>query len=497
MRDLYEKLMAGTEIRSVLIEIKQVLRQAEKIREFRRLCDNDYTLIVNLLKDSDPKVRKNAALILGLLTEQSAAKPLLAAYEAEAQLFVRASYLTALKQLDYRPFLDVLKKRLEMLEKADILEEQKKHIYEEKQRLREMIQLMEGHKKHGFNGYKQESNLLLLTGKGFEDVLCQELSALPHVPKVKKIPGGVLVHGGKLAEILPIRVYKSLWFAPVVKMPYALDAEAAAQGLLTDRLIEYLDDRHIGEGCYYFRLDIRGDLPGEDRSSFIKETAQFLEEKSHGKLINSTSDYEVEIRLIMTKQANLMPYIRMMAIGDTRFIYRKNYVGVSMNPVTAAGVIAWARPWLKPQANVLDPFCGVATLLLERRLAGPVRDLYGVDTYGEAIEGGRKNAEHLRMMIQLIQRDFFDFEHEYLFDEVITDMPRVSQKMDKGTLKRLYNRFFEKIQQHLNDQAVLILYSDEPKLIQTLISKCPEFKLLKLDRLSVKENTVVCAIRYK
>ena len=41
---------------------------------------------------------------------------------------------------------------------------------------------------------------------------------------------------------------------------------------------------------------------------------------------------------------------------------------------------------------MLDPFCGTATLLIERYRRKKAAHLYGVDIFGEAIEGARENA---------------------------------------------------------------------------------------------------------
>ena len=38
-----------------------------------------------------------------------------------------------------------------------------------------------------------------------------------------------------------------------------------------------------------------------------------------------------------------------------------------MNQHMAAGLLALAKPYLKEHAQILDPFCGVGTLLIERR----------------------------------------------------------------------------------------------------------------------------------
>ena len=45
-----------------------------------------------------------------------------------------------------------------------------------------------------------------------------------------------------------------------------------------------------------------------------------------------------------------------------------------------------AQPYLKANAQVLDPFCGVGTMLIERNKLAPANPMYGIDIFGEAID---------------------------------------------------------------------------------------------------------------
>ena len=80
----------------------------------------------------------------------------------------------------------------------------------------------------------------------------------------------------------------------------------------------------------------------------------------------------------------------------------------------------------------MDPFCGVGTLLIERAHLVPAREIYATDTYGDAITMGRENAAFAKTRINFIHRDFFDFRHEYKFDELITDMPVRNRQTKAG-----------------------------------------------------------------
>ena len=79
---------------------------------------------------------------------------------------------------------------------------------------------------------------------------------------------------------------------------------------------------------------------------------------------------------------------------------------------------------------------------MERRFAVPARNAYGIDTFGEAIEKARVNSKIAGMQTNYINRDYFDFVHDYKFDEIVTDLP--AGKLSKPELDDLYRRFFEK-----------------------------------------------------
>lgn len=79
------------------------------------------------LVDEDPKVRKNAAAILGELHCQDALDVLMDAYEEEDKLFVREAYVQALSAIDCSEYLPQLEERLQELAEYDAPEEEKKH----------------------------------------------------------------------------------------------------------------------------------------------------------------------------------------------------------------------------------------------------------------------------------------------------------------------------------------------------------------------------------
>lgn len=177
-------------------------------------------------------------------------------------------------------------------------------------------------------------------------------------------------------------------------------------------------------------------------------------------------------------------------VRDGRFSYQKEVTPTSIRPINAALCVALAKDYLKEGAQVLDPFCGVGTMLVERHKAVNARTMYGLDIQEDAILKARKNTEAAGILAHYINRDFFRFEHEYRFDEVITDMPFQMGRISQTEVDALYVRFFGAVTSHLKDEAVLVLYSHDRGLVRTLAPK-HRFVIREEFEVSMKEGTYV------
>ena len=159
-----------------------------------------------------------------------------------------------------------------------------------------------------------------------------------------------------------------------------------------------------------------------------------------------------------------------------------------------------ARPYLKDGAQVLDPFCGVGTMLIERAKAGRTGMLFGVDHYGQAIRLGKENAAGAGVQINYINRDFLTFTHDHPFDEVITDLPR--QCHDELTQEvispsGLFREFFIKIPSLLKNDALLVLYTPVGEEILSCIEGDPRFGVEGVFPVNEKNGTQVYILRYR
>ena len=90
--------------------------------------------------------------------------------------------------------------------------------------------------------------------------------------------------------------------------------------------------------------------------------------------INSATDYEAEVRLLERKDGGFTPFLKLYTIKDKRFSYRKEFVSSSIAPVNAA-LTAELYEVFKGERQILDPFCGVGTMLIERNKAVKAKEM--------------------------------------------------------------------------------------------------------------------------
>lgn len=486
IREYYQNIENGVNIRANLIALCGELKEEKKRRAFAGLLNGDFTMLCSLLEYSDPKVRKNAAKILGEMESEDLLPVLFDTYKKEETLFVRADYLKAISKLDYRSIADQLNKRLEQLRAEEPAKEAEKHVAEELRILQAMVMKYEKKQPHRFCGYSSRREMILVTNRCQREATARQLGRC----RITMLAGGIRVSGASVEEVLKIRTYSELLF-PLETAKLRMDQPKEAGAALAAPVLELLQALHQTQGAFLFRIELKGRIALDKKGAYIRRIADAAEKASAGKLVNSVTDYELEIRLLERKDGTLAPMVQLFTIPQKRFAYRKQFLASSIAPVNAALAAELAKPYLKEGAQILDPFCGVGTMLIERNRAVRAGIMYGIDIYGEAIEKARENTAEAGEQIYYINKDFFEFEHTYLFDEIITDMPQVTAAKDREEIRQLYGKFFKKALVHLKKDGVMILYSTEPKLISDMLGANPSYRLTKRFTLNEKNGTAV------
>ncbi|MFV0465473.1 MAG: methyltransferase [Lachnospiraceae bacterium] len=473
----WTNIILGNELRTSLSGLRAELKDEEQRLEFLQdLKESEIEVLISMLKLEDAKTRKNAALLIGDLQLQAAKDILFERYNRENTRFIRADYLIALDKLGAKEYVPQLRQKYEQLVKYDPEETEQKHVTEELRALERILSKNETERNHTFIGFDQRHLILLTTIPGHQDITLSQIQA----QKKSSNTIGVTAVVDGLKSVLKIRTFRELLF-PIrfSTAHYITDSEEMiGKAILESNLLSLIKNCHKEEGPYSFRLEVRSRLDLTDRSRFSKKLGILLEEMSGRELINSTGNYEFEIRILADRDGKIAVLLKMMTIPMERFSYRKNSIAASIHPSSAALIMELAKPYLREQSNIIDPFCGVGTMLAERFFNTKASDMYGIDVFGDAIELGRENMEIAGLNVNFINRNFFEFKHSHHFDEIVTNMP-VRGRKSKEELDAFYQNFFEKAREILKPGGNVILFSNEEGFIKKQLRLNRDFILRK------------------
>jgi SAM-dependent methyltransferase len=492
MNNYLEDLKNEKEIRRMLIAVKEAVRDDKERKTLARLLAGDFSVFADLLKNEDPKVRKNAALLLGIMEAEPYRDVLWEAYQREETLFIKADYIKALAHFDCSMYVEQIKKRMEDLGSAENGGENEKHTVQELSALKTLLIKTERPKKHMFTGKNSRMEVILMTNRSQRQVTAEQLPE----KNLRLLAGGIRFETTHLEEILPIRTYSEILF-PIPGIKHVNGSPEHMAELLTGpALMEFLEQHHTGGWPFYFRLDIKTAMPQERRVDLLKKLSLAIERASERKLLNAPSGYEVELRLVANKEGGFVPLLKLFTFHDWRFAYRRELLPTSIAPVNAAIIMQIAKEYFVEGAQVLDPFCGTGTMLIERRMLGRTGSMYGLDILEEAVLKARINTESARVRVNYINRDFFDFRHEYRFDEIITNLPGCSKQHSEEKITELYQRFLDKIPELMKQEALLVLHTNELKLLTACTRNRREFRKLREEVLNEREGSGVLLLRY-
>lgn len=535
----FDSLITSDNPRTLLSQIRQLLKDCPGALRDEDVFYSYATvepIILACLTHEDAKTRKNAALVLQTIAEEygmdifgddqmedpatsdeaptasnlpsaEVASYLYAAYKAEETMFVRSAYLEALKCFDCEPYRAELMERLTFLKEESWAEGDLKHVREERHAIESLFEAPASEMKSEFKGLDREMGILLVIDEAVREAAQTELGA-----GAKVVPGGVRLTTSSWKKVQSCRLYKEALFPVPLRKGSQITISNMGSLVADSKLIPMVDEllKAAGDstqtGCagenavsvgnaaenagsvgsagenagareHPFRMEIRSSSDEDRSGTALKRAAAELEEASKGRLRNSKTAYEFTLVLMAKRDGSLSPYIKLPDSTDHRFDYRKNSEATSMSAVMAAEAVQMIRPYLKDGAQVIDPFAGVGTLLIERAKAVPHGDLYATDIYGHAVIGGRENAELAGVNISYINRDFFDFKHDYPFDEVITEFPDLFNK-EAEEKEEFFRNFFRSAMEVTADKAMLFLISAEDKAMHKHIRLNPELRIV-------------------
>ena len=323
IRDNYLNIQNNLEVKENLQEMKEDLKDVNKGSRSKEalisLIKGDYSLITDLLKNEDPKIRKNAAIILGLLGDSANVDALYDAYVNDETMYNKAAYVDALRKLDFKKYNDALKTRFEELKKGPIPADSKKHVIEEINQLKKIF----GNGKKEFTGYNLENEIILTTHRNFKEITEDALGDIPH----KIFTAGIHLKVKDLRKILPIRTYEELLFVPGKVKTVKADPEEAAKELFEGGIRDYIFSRigilnENGRVTDGMKVNFRTELKVKDKTlypDFSKKFSAELESLTKWELTNSVDEYDTEIRFIPNSEGRFNVLVKFCILKDIRF----------------------------------------------------------------------------------------------------------------------------------------------------------------------------------
>ena len=459
----FDSIKAGIDVKSNLLIFKDKLKSQVSHGLSTDAMSGEYGVFTALLDDEDPKIRKNAVQILGLLGNSAAFDDIYKAYLKEETNYNKSAYIKAMSALDYLPHIEELTQLYNALKNEEVTEDNRKHRIEELHAF--SLMLLEQLPDHSFTGHELVNEFVLLTNRNFKGITVKELGRIPH----KEFTAGVMVKTKQLDYVLNnVRTYSELLFKPDDITDVSAQPEEAARELIAAGLTDYIQARiSSSDSPIAFRVDYKTqDI--KKKSDFEHRISSELEYLSKWQLINSTGSYELELRFIDSAAGRPIVLLRFCMLKDRRFDYRRMTLPVSMKPSLAALLMQLGHDYFKDNAAVCDPFCGCGTMLVERDRLMSTRIMYGIDIFQDAIKAAAVNiqAAGLKSKTELVTRDFFDFRHDYRFDEIVTDMPFVTGQKASADIEAIYRKFFNKLPSVMEEEGHLFIYSRNRSLLR-------------------------------
>lgn len=447
--DFVKNIIDGYEVRESLIKLKAMDKESYCHRTDLK------KKLIELLNDDDPKIRKNSALILGNM--RRTAHILLEAYDNEKTEYVKDAYLKGICQQNDLSLVDDLKRiQQDLMKNHDM---NAKHIHAQLKILNPYISKNNVHKKKIIKLQHKPVDVVLTTLPYYQFVLFEYVLGL----KYKPVSQGVLVRTDSLYDILNIRPYRELLIPLQKATKMDIDIDAIMEGLKQCNLMDILDRLYDDRSVFYYRVV---DNMREKNPQLIKKISEKLFEMYPGDLLNTNTNYDIEIVIKEIQKGKVNAYLKLTHLKSQRFAYRKEVIPNSMHPYVAATLVQLAKHYMIDDAKVLDPFVGSGTLLIERNIEKTAHFAMGIDIYGDGIEMAKHNSQLAQQNIHFVHKDALRFVNNDVFDEIITDMPTFAQMPNQEQLSDLYDRFFERLKRLVKHGGYIFIYTSEIALVR-------------------------------
>lgn len=333
------------------------------------------------LQDADPKARRNAAIALGHLPGEDVENALLGAWERDGRAEMHRSIATSLGKIGGARSMPRLR------EAAGSPDADLARIA---QRAAMMVERTASRGERGRldpgRAPTEPVDVLVLSRRGLEDLLAQELAAIAAVDEVRVIgPGRVRARlRGAMRALFGARTMLSFRFP--LPTEWVTDGEtpgdAIARAAASDAARAVLDTWTVGSVRY--RIAWAG---GGHRRAATWEAARAVAARAPA-LVNDPTASLWEL-VVGGDRRSVEVALAPRALDDPRFSWRRGDVPAASHPTIAAALARVAGP--RADDVVWDPFVGSGAELVERALLGPCRSLSGTDLDERALAVSRDN----------------------------------------------------------------------------------------------------------
>lgn len=441
----------------------------------KRGASSIFAVLQEALLDEDPKVRKNSAIALGHLGQKQAGPLLISALQREDIEWVRPSFLLALGAIG-GPAVATFLRAYEP--KYESERESLRKAWDRVLEMRSDLSFV--------SPIREPVPVELWTHRGLEPLLQQDVKDKVGLETEVIGPGIVYTESTDLYALFCVRTFSELLVhVGTGEIDGVRDIQSKAIELLyAESAIGRVSLLHGRATRIRYRLEIQGQqIKHYLRREIIKELIPQIESRSP-ELVNSPSHYDVEIRIAVDGNTIRVLW-KPLVIPDDRFTYRKRDVPAAIDPVAAAGLVGFLRPERSTEHRILDPFCGSATIMIERAIAGRCKELVGIDISREAIEAAKRNVGAAGLHdATLINGDMRKVHLTGKFHEIITNMPFGIRSGTHRANIELYGDFFNVMSHLLSESGIMVLYTQEIDLTSTLFENS-DLRLLNIHRLEV------------
>jgi len=333
------------------------------------------------LDDADPKARRNAAIALGHLPGEDVEDALLRAWERDARTEMHRSIAASLGKVGGARSAPRLR------EAGGSPDPELARIA---QRAAMMVERTASRSERGRidpgRTPAEPVDVLVLSRRGLEDLLAEELAAIVAVDEVRVIgPGRVRARlRGEMGALFGARTMLSFRFP--LPAQWVRDGEtpgdAIARAAASDAARAVLDTWTVG-GVRY-RIAWAG---GGHRRAATWEAARAIAARAPA-LVNDPTASLWEL-VVGGERRSVEVALAPRALDDPRFAWRRGDVPAASHPTIAAALARVAGP--RADDVVWDPFVGSGGELVERALLGPCRSLSGTDLDERALAVSRDN----------------------------------------------------------------------------------------------------------